>query len=340
MMFRKLKKYIEKQDAENFLHLIAPKYLGVYVLNKETDTVRKVIAPDYLEELLQHEKKYSASLEKYSQTFVTEEDQEKILTLLDYDALYQRLKAEKKVSITYHKKDGAQVQLDVTFYRESDQKIHSIWIFSNEAMDARNIQLKNQKKFIFGLPQSDTKSNDFIMAVKNVNEIMRLNHQKEEELKEALQEAKSANEAKTRFINNISHDIRTPMNAIIGFTELAKNNITDPKKITDYLDKISMSGNHLLSLINDVLDMSRIESGTISIQEKPIHLPKLFHEIYTKTLHLGNQYGIKEGNPASFVVMDAKNYHEALNLDAPVLYSYKNGICIASCTPAQTKVLF
>lgn len=85
MMFRKLKKYIEKQDAENFLHLIAPKYLGVYVLNKETDTVRKVIAPDYLEELLQHEKKYSASLEKYSQTFVTEEDQEKILALLDYD---------------------------------------------------------------------------------------------------------------------------------------------------------------------------------------------------------------------------------------------------------------
>lgn len=76
------------------------------------------------------------------------------------------------------------------------------------------------------------------MAVKNVNEIMRLNHQKEEKLKEALQEAKSANEAKTRFLNNISHDIRTPMNAIIGFTELAKNNVTDPKKITDYLDKI------------------------------------------------------------------------------------------------------
>ena len=72
---------------------------------------------------------------------------------------------------------------------------------------------------------------------------------------------------------NMSHDIRTPMNAIIGFTALAAAHVNQPDQVQEYLNKISTSGQHLLSLINDVLDMSRIESGRVKIEEKEVHLP-------------------------------------------------------------------
>lgn len=80
-------------------------------------------------------------------------------------------------------------------------------------------------------------------------------------LSEAVRAAETANRAKSTFLSNMSHDIRTPMNAIIGFTTLAVRNIDNQKRVRDYLDKILSSSNHLLSLINDILDMSRIESG-------------------------------------------------------------------------------
>ncbi|MDO4962445.1 MAG: ATP-binding protein, partial [Eubacteriales bacterium] len=87
------------------------------------------------------------------------------------------------------------------------------------------------------------------------------------ELSEALILAQQANRSKTTFLNNMSHDIRTPMNAIIGFTRLAKKSVDEPDKVKDYLGKISGSSEHLLALINDVLDMSRIESGKVTINE-------------------------------------------------------------------------
>ncbi len=101
------------------------------------------------------------------------------------------------------------------------------------------------------------------------------------ELEKALLTAQRANHAKTTFLNNMSHDIRTPMNAIIGFTSLAASHIDNKKKVKEYLGKISTSSEHLLSLINDVLDMSRIESGKVKIEEKPLHLPDLMHDIRT-----------------------------------------------------------
>ena len=115
-----------------------------------------------------------------------------------------------------------------------------------------------------------------------------------EELSEALSMAEQANRAKTTFLNNMSHDIRTPMNAIIGFTSLAVTHIDEKEQVRDYLEKISQSSSHLLSLINDVLDMSRIESGKMVIEEKPENLAEILHnirniiqtDIYSKQLDL------------------------------------------------------
>jgi len=94
-------------------------------------------------------------------------------------------------------------------------------------------------------------------------------------LQVALEEAESANKAKTVFLNNMSHDIRTPMNAIIGYTNLATANIKDKEKVQDYLSKINQSSEHLLSLINDVLDMSRIESGKMNLENDSENISKL-----------------------------------------------------------------
>ncbi len=98
-------------------------------------------------------------------------------------------------------------------------------------------------------------------------------------LEEKLIKAEAAERAKTAFLSNMSHDIRTPMNAILGFTALAETNINDKKKVQDYLAKILSSGNHLLSLINDILDMSRIESGKLNIEEKPCSISDIFRDL-------------------------------------------------------------
>ena len=103
----------------------------------------------------------------------------------------------------------------------------------------------------------------------------------QEALSNALKAAEFANNAKTTFLNNMSHDIRTPMNAIVGFTAMAATHIDEKEKVQDYLSKISVSSRHLLSLINDVLDMSRIESGMMKIEETEVHLPDMIHDLRT-----------------------------------------------------------
>lgn len=106
-------------------------------------------------------------------------------------------------------------------------------------------------------------------------------YRQRELLVDALNVAERANRAKTTFLNNMSHDIRTPMNAIIGFTALAAAHVDEPELVQDYLAKISTSVQHLLSLINDVLDMSRIESRRVKIEEKEVHLPYVMHDLRT-----------------------------------------------------------
>ena len=107
-------------------------------------------------------------------------------------------------------------------------------------------------------------------------------------LQVAVEKAETANRAKSTFLSNMSHDIRTPMNAIIGFTTLALSNIDDTDRVKDYLAKTLASSNHLLSLINDVLDMSRIESGKIHLEEVEVNLSDVLHDL--KTIVSGQIY--------------------------------------------------
>ena len=121
-------------------------------------------------------------------------------------------------------------------------------------------------------------------ARKAANDTQELNAK----LQVAVEKAETANRAKSTFLSNMSHDIRTPMNAIIGFTTLAISNIDDKNRVKDYLSKTLASSNHLLSLINDVLDMSRIESGKIHLEEVEVNLSDVLHDL--KTIVSGQIY--------------------------------------------------
>ena len=119
----------------------------------------------------------------------------------------------------------------------------------------------------------------FIQQEHSEQEYRKSLEQKNIALQLAVQRETKANLAKREFLFNMSHDIRTPMNAIIGFTALAQTHIDDRGQVEDYLKKISVSSQHLLSLINDVLDMSRIENGKVTLETKLVHLPELVEDI-------------------------------------------------------------
>ncbi len=146
--------------------------------------------------------------------------------------------------------------------------------------------------FITGLPTSNIGLTLTILLIFMDNQEMLLTttyaelQEHQRLLQEALGQAETANRAKTTFLNSMSHDIRTPMNAIVGFTALAQAHIDDTEKVEEYLAKISTSGTHLLSLINDILDMSRIESGSVKLEEKPVHIPDVLHDLRTMVLGL------------------------------------------------------
>ena len=120
-----------------------------------------------------------------------------------------------------------------------------------------------------------------LVANRDVTEEKEREIAQDKNLRNALAAAEHANRAKTVFLNNMSHDIRTPMNAVIGFTALATTHIDNKELVLDYLKKIHISGQHLLSLINDVLDMSRIENGSVRIEYTVVHLPDILHDLKT-----------------------------------------------------------
>ena len=118
-----------------------------------------------------------------------------------------------------------------------------------------------------------------LMAVQDVTELKEAELQNRMAIEEAYRSAKAANEAKTMFLSNMSHDMRTPMNAIIGFSTLLDRDASKPDKVREYTGKITASGQHLLQLINDVLDMSKIESGQKSLNITEFDLNELLEEL-------------------------------------------------------------
>ena len=128
--------------------------------------------------------------------------------------------------------------------------------------------------------------------------------QYEAELEKSAEQAKNANEAKTRFLFNMSHDIRTPMNAIVGFSDLLEKNLQNEKKAKEYLGKIQSSSNLLLMIINQVLEMARIESGTAVLQLKAEDMDALFHRVNTVF-----EEDVRKKNLQYHAVLDVRHHY-------------------------------
>lgn len=124
------------------------------------------------------------------------------------------------------------------------------------------------------------KKREIVLGFRTIDEMTQRELAIRSELESALQQANAANKAKTTFLSNMSHDIRTPMNAIIGFANLALSHAESREQTEDFLKKILSSGKHLLHLINNVLDMSYIESGKMQLDEKPCSIPDIIYALY------------------------------------------------------------
>ncbi|MDE5755092.1 MAG: response regulator, partial [Oscillospiraceae bacterium] len=245
-------KEMSKQLA--IVEALSRDYTNVFAVNEENGTARIVKLEGYVTEGLKkdsvEEHPYAPILEQYIRDRVHPEDRQYLTENLSLDKVREQLDANREYTGSYRiQADGESHYFQYTYVK---------------------------------VRENTSEQNSFILAgFRNIDEMIRREQEQKEVLAEALAQAQYANNAKTTFLNNMSHDIRTPMNAIIGFTSLAVTHIDNKAQVQDYLSKILTSSNHLLSLINDVLDMSRIESGKVKIEEKEVSLPDIMHDLKT-----------------------------------------------------------
>ena len=229
-------------------------YTNVFAVNEERATARIIKLEGYVTKGLKADSKeehpYAPILNQYIKDRVHPEDKEELTQDLSLDKVKEQIDVNGEYAGSYR------VLVDG---------------------ETHHFQYNYVK-----VGKSTLEKDSFILAgFRNIDEMIRKEQEQKEVLSEALAQAQYANNAKTTFLNNMSHDIRTPMNAIIVFTSLAVTHIDNKAQVQDYLGKIMTSGNHLLSLINDVLDMSRIESGKVKIEEKETSLPEIMHDLKT-----------------------------------------------------------
>ena len=232
-------------------------YLNVYAVNTKSAAARviKMIGDDAdgLEQDYHKEFSYVEIIHQYINDCVFSEDRQYMTEALALDKILENLNSGKEYSGTYRVLTGGAIH---------------IYQFTCLPYLTEGGNGGNRDDF-------------FLVGFRNIDEIVRKEQEQNAILEEALAEAQHANIAKTTFLNNMSHDIRTPMNAIIGFTSLAVTHIDNQEQVKSYLSKILTSGKHLLSLINDILDMSRIESGKVKIEENETSLPEILHDLKT-----------------------------------------------------------
>ncbi len=189
---------------------------------------------------------FQESMEFYIQEYVCEEDRDMVRQAVSEDKIEQGLLEGKQYHVNFRTKGSG-------------------------------VPEYNQMKIVRAGLAEERRS--IVLGIRSVDKEIRSEMEQRGYLKDALMQANRASKAKSVFLSNMSHDIRTPMNAIVGFTSLAMKHIDNRDRMEEYLKKIMTSGNHLLSLINDVLDMSRIESGKIRLEEKACSLPEILHGI-------------------------------------------------------------
>ena len=239
----------ELQMSQAALQAINSSYLGIYYVDLDEDWSYGIRLPGMGETAIyERQLQFTREMRTYITEHVAKTYQEQLYNLTDPNSLQQLLSASNgRTAVEYwetRREPGQWLRMDVYQVSCDQQKLHKL------VLSFRNVTEERQRE---------------------------LNRKREEEkakqaLQEAYETARRANLAKSDFLSRMSHDIRTPMHAVIGMTTIAENSLSDPEKLRDCLDKIRISSNHLLQLINEVLDMSKIESGNTQLHSEPFSI--------------------------------------------------------------------
>ena len=237
-----------RRRQSEMIQALTADYRLVYHLNLDSDeAVCYRVEPEITALLNRRQSdvvKFRAAMQNYVRDYVAPNDREGVLDFIKPENIRARLKDEEIISHRYVMFRFGEEHFMMLRIARIDDGLHAVGVgFANVDDQTRETLARNQ------------------------------------ELAEALAQARHANASKTTFLSNMSHDIRTPMNAIIGFTSMALRHFENRTQVKDSLEKVLSSSNHLLGLINDILDMSRIESGRVEVAEQACNLSDLIHNL-------------------------------------------------------------
>jgi signal transduction histidine kinase/CheY-like chemotaxis protein len=242
-------------QAGEMINAMAADYWSVYYVDIDKDEGVCYSAHSKIYDGLKEGQKfkYLSTFREYAEKYVTDEYREGFLEFISTEAIRENLKDEPIIAYRY-------------LVRRSGQETYEMLRMA-------------------GVRRPEDRNDGFIHAVgvgfTDVDKEIKTTLEQRQALMDALSIAEEANKAKTRFLSNMSHEIRTPMNAIIGFDRLALQEKDISPQTREYLESIGSSAEHLLDIINDILDMSRIESGKLTIKNEEFSLKKLVEVINT-----------------------------------------------------------
>ncbi len=240
-------------EKASIINSLSSMFFATYYMNLKQDTFRPVTQKAEVGNVLGDERNSTQAFHMYAQNFVHPDDREEYLEFIGSRNLSRNLNREHPI-------------LAFEYRMVPDENNRRSWI---------------RASVVLAETASDGSPKRALYVAQDVTESKLREEQEQQALKEACEAANHANAAKSEFMSRMSHDIRTPMNAIIGMTAIAGRYLDDQERVADCLSKITVSSKHLLSLINEVLDMSKIESGKIDLAEEEINLSDQIENLVT-----------------------------------------------------------
>ena len=243
----------EKEERDRIISSMSSLFFSTYYLHLENDNFQVVAQEPEVSVALQGVTTWTEALEIYTGKFVDPDDAGEYIRNMDFKSIQEKLTPEKPFWAMEYRKA---TKID-------GQMVEKGWI----------------RATVILAEFKDGKAVNALYVAQDVTESKRKEKREQQILKEAYDAAMHANASKSEFLSRMSHDIRTPMNAIIGMTAIAGTHLDEPDRVSDCLNKITVSSKHLLSLINEVLDMSKIESGKIDLAEEEFNLSDLIQNL-------------------------------------------------------------
>lgn len=237
----------------SIINSLSSMFFAAYYINLEKDTFQPITQVKEVGNVLGDERNYTQGINTYAQKFIDPDDREEYLNCVNRQNLLNTLRNNQTIIATEYRK-------------MPDEKNQRMW---------------TRATVVLAETAADGSPRRAVYVAQDVTESKLKEEKNQQALREACETAERANAAKSDFMSRMSHDIRTPMNAIIGMTEIAVMHLDDRERVLDCLEKITVSSKHLLSLINEVLDMSKIESGKIELSEEEVNLSDLIDNLVT-----------------------------------------------------------